>query len=245
MKSASLFLLVAGILLIAGCGDKAPQPTAIPTPTPTPAPSADDIARQAGRRMVSVDSAHFIIELSGKLTYLGDPPTLALKRIEGDVVNPDQVRAVVQVSSFGVVAEIGVIGLGSDKYITNPISQQWELLSPDLGFYFDTGLIFHPEHGIDAVLEGTDWTFRESDASQAEEYYLLHGQVAGEQIAPLTFGLVTSGQVPVDVWVDRADYYVHRIELIDLDSDPEDPTRLVLVLSAFDVPVEIEAPPVP
>jgi len=241
MKAAFLFLLVAGILLIAGCGDPTPEPT---TP-PTPAPSPQDIARQAGRQMLSIDSVHFVVELSGKLTYLDSPPTLALKKMEGDLVNPDQLRATVKVSSFGVIAEMGVIGLGSDKYITNPLNQQWEVLSPELGFYFDTSLIFDPEHGIEAILEETVWTFGEAGSSLEEEYYLLQGEVPGERIAPLTFGMVNSGRVTVEVWVGRQDYYVHRIELTELDSDPEDPTHWVMDLSAFDAPVEIEAPRIP
>lgn len=247
MKGASLLLLVAGILLIAGCGTSTPEPTATPTqiPTPTPTPSPDDIARQAGRQMLSIDSVHFVLELSGKLTYLDSPPTLALKRMEGDLVNPDQVRALVQVSSFGVIAEIGIIGLGSDQYITNPLNQQWEVLDPTLGFYFDTSLLFDPEHGIEAILEGTDWTFGEPAAYPEGEYYLLQGQVPGERIAPLTFGMVASGRVSVDIWVSRADHYVHRIELVELESDPENPTHWVMELSAFDAPVRIEAPPIP
>ncbi len=247
MKAAFLFLLVAGILLIAGCGDptQGPTETPAPTPTPTPAPAPDDIAREAGRQMISVDSMHFVVELSGKLTYLDHPPTLALKRMEGDLVNPDQLRAAVKVSSFGVIAEMGVIGLGSDKYITNPLNQQWEVLSPELGFYFDTSLIFDPEHGIEAILEETDWTFGETGASHEEEYYLLQGQVPGERIAPLTFGMVNSGRVAVEVWVGREDYYVHQLELTELDSDPENPTHWLMELSAFDAPVEIAAPAMP
>jgi hypothetical protein len=195
--------------------------------------------------MLSIDSMHFVVELSGKLTYLDRPPTLALKRMEGDLVNPDQVRALIQVSSFGVTAEIGVIAIGSDKYITNPLNQQWQVLDPALGFYFDTSLLFDSEHGIQAILEETEWTFGEPGASQDEGYYLLQAQVPGEQIAPLTFGMVASGRVSVDVWVSRADYYVQRIELVELDSDPENPTHWVMELSAFDAPVSIEAPPIP
>lgn len=247
MKGTSLLWLVAAILLIAGCGAVKPEPTATPTaiPTPTPAPSPDDIARQAGSRMMALDSMHFVVELSGTLTYLDKPPTLALKRMEGDLVNPDQVRAIVQVSSFGVIAQIGVIGLGSDQYITNPLNQQWEVLDPEAGFYFDTSLIFDPEHGIEAILKDTDWTFGEPGTSQEEEYYLLQGQVPGERISALTFSMVSSGRATVDLWVSRADYYVHRIELTELDSDPLDPTHWVMELSAFDEPVQIEAPPIP
>ena len=245
MKDTRSLWLVAGILLMAGCGALTPEPTPTPIPTPTPAPSPDDIARQAGSRMQSLESVHFVVEISGKLTYLDKPPTLALKRMEGDLVNPDQVRAIVLVSSFGVIAQIGVIGLGSDQYITNPLNQQWEVLDPETGFYFDTTLMFDPEYGIAAILRDTEWTFGEPDVSQEEEYYLLQGQVPGERISPLTFSMVASGRVTVDLWVSRADYYVHRIELTELDSDPQDPTHWVMELSAFDEPVQIEAPPIP
>jgi hypothetical protein len=195
--------------------------------------------------MLSVDSLHFAVQLSGKLTYLDSPPTLALKRMEGDLVRPDQVRAIVQVSSFGVLTEFGVIGLGSEQYITNPMNQQWEVLGPELGFYFDTALLFDPQYGIEAILTDTDWTFGTGEETRDQQSYYLHGQVPGERISPLTFGMVSSGRVAVDTWVSRDSFDVQRIELLELDSDPGNPTRWLIELAGFNEPVEIKAPPIP
>jgi hypothetical protein len=114
-----------------------------------------------------------------------------------------------------------------------------------LGFYFDTALLFDPEYGIEAILTGTDWTFGTGEGSGDEGLYCLHGQVSGEQISPLTFAMVTSGRVAVDTWVRRDTFDVQRIELVELDSDPGNPTRWLIELADFNEPVEIEAPPIP
>jgi len=195
--------------------------------------------------MLSVQSLHFVIEISGKLSYLDDPPTLALKRAEGDVKRPDSVQAIVKISSFGVVSEIGIIGLGSEQYVTNPINQQWERVPQGQGWYFDPAILFDPEYGIEAVLQYPDWTLETSDDKDSQSYYILGGRLPGERLWLLTSGMIRSENVLVDIWVSREDGYVHRIHIVEPASDPEDPTRWLIEFSAFNEPVSIEAPPVP
>ena len=241
MRRAGLLLIGMGILLIASCR----TPTPLPTPTPSPTPSPTEIARRAGERMLATNSIHFIIELSGKLTYLDSPPTLALKRAEGDLVRPDQVRAIVKVSSFGFTSEVAIIGLGGEQYITNPLNQQWEKLPPGQGWDFDPTLIFDPQHGIKSILNQADWTFGLDEEIEDQTHYCLHGQLSGERISPLTAGLIASGKVTVDAWVGAQDAYVRRVQIVELESDPENPTQWLIEFSAFDQPVDIEMPPVP
>jgi len=195
--------------------------------------------------MLSVNSVHFVIEISGELIDTDASSPMALKQAEGDLVRPDRVRAIVTVSSFGTVTKVGFIDLEGEQYITNPFTQQWERLPSGLGWYLDPALLFDSEHGIDALLTGASWVYGTNEGSEAQAYYRLYGQLPGEQLWSLTFGQIGSGDVTVDVWVSREDYYVHRIELVELDSDPEEPTRWLIQLSAFDEPVDIEAPPIP
>ncbi len=239
MRRASLLLVGIGFLLVVSCR------TSTPGPTPTPTPSPVEIARRAGERMLSTSSLHFIIELSGRLTYLDSPPTLALKRAEGDLVRPDRVRGIVKVSSFGIVSEVAIIGLGDEQYITNPLNQQWERLPPGYGWYFDPILIFDPEHGIGPILDGTAWTFGTEEEIEDQTHYRLHGRLPGERISPLTSGMIGPGEVTVDAWVGQQDAYVRRIQIVELESDPENPTHWLIEFSAFDKPVDVEAPPVP
>jgi hypothetical protein len=244
MKRFSLTLVSIGALLIASCSIPSPGPT--PTPTPTPLPV--DVAARAGERMLTVNSLHFIIELSGKLVYLDDPPTLALKRAEGDLERPDNVRAIVKLSSFGVASEVGVIGLGLDQYVTNPLNQQWERIPPGQGWYFDPAVLFDPDYGIQAILGRSDWMFGTDESLEEGEqarYYVLHGILPGERLQLLTSYLIRSGEVVTDIVVSKEDGYVHRIHLLEPDSDPEEPSQWRIEFSAFDEPVSIEAPPIP
>ncbi len=194
---------------------------------------------------MTTQSLHFIIELSGEEAYLDDSRTMVFKRAEGDLVRPDQVRAVVKVSSFGAVAEVAIVGLGDEQYITNPLNQQWVKLPADYGWYFDPTLMFDAEVGIASTLNETAWTFgAEEEKIGGQPHCHLHGQLSAEQIAPLTAGMIGTGEVTLDMWVGEADGYVRRIQIVEPESDPQDPTHWLIEFSAFDEPVDIEAPPV-
>lgn len=240
MRRVSLLLVGIGLLIVS-CHTS----TLRPTPTPSPTPSPVEIARQAGERMLSINSLHFTIKLSGRLTYLDFPPTLALKRAEGDLLRPDRVRGIVKVSSFGIMSEVAIIGLGDEQYITNPLNQRWEKLPPGYGWYFNPALIFDPEYGIESILSETAWTFGAEEEIEGQAHHCLHGQLPGERVSPLTSGMIKSGEVTVDAWVGQQDAYVRRIQIVELESDPENPTHWLIEFSAFDKPVDIEAPPVP
>jgi len=245
MRQAGLVLIGVGLLLIASCRTPTPTSTPVPSPTPTPTPSPAEIAHLAGEQMLSTDSLHFVIVLSGKLTFLDSPPTLALKRAEGDLVRPDRVRAIIKVSSFGMTSEVAIVGLGDEQYITNPLNQQWEKLPPGQGWHFDPTLIFDPEVGIKPILNETTWSFGAKEEIGGQKHYRLYAQLPGEQVSPLTAGMIAPGRVVVDAWTGEQDTYVRRIQIVELDSDPENPTQWLIEFSAFDEPVDIEAPPDP
>ncbi len=245
MKRISFLLVILGLLTLSlsvtGCKIFPTGPTSTPTPTPLPS----DIAFHAGERILHTNAAHFLMELSGSLVYLDDPPTMALKRVEGDVTLPDRVRAIVKISALGMISEVGIIGLGEEQYVTNPLNQQWEELPPGLGWYFDPSLLFDPEYGIAAILQEGDWTFAASEGEEQEEdYYILHGQLPGEKLFHLSSGMITSGKIDVTIWVDQDTFYVHKIKLIELESDVENPSQWFMTLSNFDEAVDIVAPPI-
>lgn len=51
-----------------------------------------------------------------------------------------------------------------------------------------------------------------------------------------------TGRLEVDLWVDAETFRIRRVRLVELDSDPREPTVWTLGLSAFDRPVEIRWP---
>ena len=173
-----------------------------PPPTPTPVLSAREVTTRSAGKMLAVQSLHFSIQLTGDLDYIDSPPTIALKEVEGDLVRPDNLRALVKTSSFGVITEIGLIRYGTDVYVTNPINQQWEKLPPEWGWYIDPTLLFHPEYGVPAILPTLDMNKVGVEDIEGRSYYHLNTTAEGDYIAWWTLGMIPEGAVIVDVWID-------------------------------------------
>lgn len=215
-----------------------------PSPSPTPVLSAREIATRSAGRMLDLQSFHFSIQLTGVLDYIDSPPTVALKEVEGDLVRPDSLRALVKLSSFGVVTQVGLIRYGADTYVTNPINQRWEKLPSEWGWYIDPTLPFHPEYGVPAILPTIDLNKVGIEELDGEPHYHLNATTEGDYLAWWTLGMIPEGAVVVDVWIDTETLMLRQIRMVELASNPDNPTVWQIQLSAFDVPVEIEPPPV-
>lgn len=239
MLRAWLWLSLLAVGLVSSCSALSSGPT----PTPTPDLSAQEIIQRASRAMLAAKTLHFTIDLTGALDYIDRPPTTALKHVQGDLIRPDKVRGLVKVSSLGLVSEIGLISIEGQSYVTNPINQRWQALPPEWGWYFDPRLPFDEQYGIPAVAPKIPMQKIGVEQAEEEFFYHLKGVAQGEQITWWTAGLIASGDVPIDVWIDTDTFLIQRVHLVELTSDPERPTEWDIQFSNFDQPVEIEAPP--
>jgi hypothetical protein len=194
--------------------------------------------------MSAVQALHFSLQLTGALDYIDSPPTAALKEVEGDLVRPDNLRALVKLSSFGVVTQVGLIRYETDVYVTNPINQHWEKLPPEWGWYIDPTLLFHPEYGVPAILPTIDLNKVGVEQLEGGSYYHLRATTEGDYLAWWTLGMIPAGPVMVDVWVDAGTFLLRQIRLVETASDPDDPTVWHITLSNFGQTVEIEPPPI-
>lgn len=216
----------------------------LPTPTPTPDISAAEVARRSSQAMLNLKSMHFAIELSGALAYIDRPPTTALKAVDGDLLRPDKLKAVVRISSLGLVSEVGLISIAGSSYVTNPVNQRWEALPPEWGWYFDPRLPFDERYGIPAVMPNVELKHAGIEQIAGTRAYHLKGVAQGEQVTGWTAGLISAGEVPVDLWIDTETFLIHRVHMVELGSKPENPTEWDITFSKFDRPVQVEAPPV-
>jgi lipoprotein LprG len=226
----ALTLIVLSWLLVA-CGAQSSQPK----------PSADEIKARAAATMSALTSLHFTIELSGKLTYIDTSRLLALKRAEGDIVAPDRVKAVVRTRTFGTTTEIGIVGIADQQWARNPVSGRWETLPPSYGT-FDIAALFAPEHGLGSLLKTQSLAQQPNDTLDGRAHYLLGTTVPGAVLAPMTSGMITTGTVQAQLWVDSTTFTLSQIALTESDTDPDDPTHWLIKLSAFNQPVEITPP---
>jgi hypothetical protein len=195
--------------------------------------------------MEAVQSLHFLIQLTGALAYIDSPPLTALKEVEGDLVRPADVKALVKLSSFGVVTQLGLIRYGTDVYVTNPLNQRWEKLPPAWGWYVNPSLIFDAKSGVTAVLPTLDLTKVGVETIQERPHYHLQTTGEGDYLTAWTMGMIAKGTVKVDVWIDADTFLLSRATLMEIASDPADPTVWHIELSAVDQPVKIEPPPTP
>ncbi len=230
---------VVGLAWLAGCAALPPPPT----PTATPVLSAHEIATRSAGQMLAVQSLHFSLQLTGALDYIDSPPTVALKEVEGDLVRPDDLRALVKLSSFGVVTQVGLIRDGTDMYVTNPINQRWEKLPPEWGWYIDPTLTFDPEYGVPAILPTIDLDKAGVDEIEGRPHYHLNATTEGDYLAWWTMGMIPEGAVIVDVWIDAESFLLRQVTMVETASDSDNPTVWDIQLSAFDQPVEVQPPP--
>lgn len=241
-----LFLLLA--LFIVGCQDNAP-PTALATPTanipPTPTPDPTIILRSSANAMLGLNSVHVEINREGGPAYLDPDQTLNLSSAIGDYASPDGIAAVVTVLGPGLVLEIQTIAIGDEQWITNPLTQQWELLPP--GWGFNPAILFDEATGWLPLLtqDVTNATIAETVEIGGQLRHRLQATVAGERVTAVTGGLVqATTPVVVDVWVDPATFYVSSLSFELPDPAGNEPSQWELTFSNYNTPVTIQPPAV-
>ncbi len=139
MRQGILILLVILILLLVSCSSE-------PTVTPTPTPDSKTVAEKAGAAMESVESLHFVFQRDGAPTFVDAEQSLAFRRAEGDYSAPDQMQAAVMIVAGGFVAEVQVISIEGEQWMTNLLTGQWEKVPSSWGL--DPSDFFDPEIGI-------------------------------------------------------------------------------------------------
>ncbi|MDM8527173.1 LppX_LprAFG lipoprotein [Anaerolineales bacterium HSG24] len=240
----SLFILYGWIIVFLLILLSACSFSSGPTGTPTPDLPVKEIVQRSSQAMLKAETLHFSIKLSGRLAYIDRPPTTALKSVVGDLLRPDSLRAIVKVSTLGLVSEVGLISIGKTSYVTNPINQRWQILPPEWGWYFDPRAPFDEHRGIPAVIPHVPFRKLGMVEIDGQPYYHVEGMAQGKQITGWTAGLIVEGEVPVTMWIDPQTFLIRRVELVETATDPERPTTWVIEFTDYGQELEVEAPPV-
>ncbi len=231
MKNILFPLLLLGLLLTA-CGTNVPQ-----------VPPAEVITR-AGDAMLQAPSFHFKIDLSGKPVVLNQATQLSLRSAEGDFARPDRMGVHLKVLLAIAAAELDMIALGNEQYVTNVLTKQWEVLPPEFGF--NPAIMFDPHVGLEqllkAGLDNVHWIGTE--ALDGKSVYHLQGSISGERLQGMSSGLIGKGPVDVDLWIEPDTYLPRKAVIVDKDSDPEKPATWTMTFSSYGKDVNITAPKV-
>ena len=245
LSKAALILLsvvVLTLLGVAGCSDDAtpsPEPTAVPTSTSTPTPTPINVGgllRRSGEATSGLDTFHFRLEHNDE----GSTPfsdTLDIIEAEGDVVSPDSVSIDFSGRFGGRFAmRASLITIGSDSYMTNPLSGNWEEVPAEvspLGF-------FDPQQGIGAMMTGLR---NPSLTSKEGTEFRIEGDLDVQALRPLLGAATQGGIVRVEVTLDKDTLLMKKavIEGRATASEPDGVIRTI-TLSSYNESISITAP---
>ena len=186
-------------------------------PTPIRLPSQEIITRTASR-MKGLDGFHFLIQREGAPAYLDYAGTIAFRRAEGDFVSPDQAQATVRVITPGLVAEIRIIALAENYWETNLLTGEWQALPPNMGF--NPAVLFDPVIGFQSILESDLFNLTLQPDEELEEapgktFYVLAGDLKGERLYEMSYGMIGPDQLTVKMWVDPGTFDLYRTLITD------------------------------
>lgn len=227
-----LFVLLTVSFVLTACGTAAPQ-----------IPPAEAVSR-AGEAMLQAPSFHFKIDLGGRPVVLNQLTQLSLRSAEGDFARPDKMGVHLKVLLAVAAAELDMIALGDEQYLTNVLTRQWEVLPPEFGF--NPAIMFDPQTGLEQVLKGgldtAQWIGTETVDGQ--NLWHLQGAISGERLQSMSGGLISTGPIDVELWLEPDTYLPRKAVIVDKDSDPEKPTTWTMTFSSYGKDVNITAPEV-
>jgi hypothetical protein len=210
-------------------------------PSPTPQLTAKQIAQQASAKMLAVKTLHFTMDLQGRSKVIDPLGALVLRRAEGDLASPDKAQSKIKVAISGLIVEVRAIGIGDKQWMTNPLTQRWEPLPANWGY--NPAVLFDGQKGIPSLLSRVENLQRIGDENyEGKNHYRLTGKITGKEVAPFTAYMITGSEVSFTLWLGADDFLIRKIVINEKDGDAPEATEWVMVLSAFDKPVNIAAP---
>lgn len=226
LRGFGALLLVC--LFLVGCGDDGPEPADLP--------EGPGVLEGAAARMEQVGSMHFVLDHEDGTTQI--VRAIAMSRAEGDVVAPDRMQAIIEGGLGPVSFEVGIVIIGEDAWIQNPLNRRWENEDITIDEVFD------PRAGVVALVRSAQ-SPEVTDIEQVDgvDSYRVEATLDSGDLELLPGDPAPGRAVPTVAWVGVDDQLVRRVELLGPVSrgESEDLVRR-LTLSRFDEDVPIVPP---
>jgi LppX_LprAFG lipoprotein len=217
-------LLAAVLLVVAACGESTPD--------------AGTLLRNAQAKFNQTKSFHFTLTAKG----LGAQDPLPVTQATGDVQRPDELSATATADVAGFTAQVRLIIIGSNQWITNPLTGGWQTTDQYGGIL----TIFDAQKGVGAILVQLQQpSTPQSSDSHGTPCWKITGKMATSNLGPMVGSndVVPNQSVPTTVCIGKLDSELYSATLAGavLPSDTAQTSR-TFTLSNFDEPVSIQAP---
>lgn len=230
MRPTLRLACVAAVLAIAlgACGG-------VDSDIDTSGVDVEELLAAAADRMDAVSSFRFELEHeNGTATIVRG---FEMERAEGDVEGADRMRLLVKVKAGPLNAELEMIVLPDESWITNPLTGRWEREDIDVASFFD------PAEGVTALMRAIDGgEVTGAQPINGVDAFRIEADVASESLT--LFGDAREGKtIRLKAWIGVDDPVVHRIEAVGgiVADEPNDLVRR-LTFSDFGETFDIEAP---
>lgn len=235
-------IILALALLVGACSngddDESEESEAGASPTVL---TAESVLTAAGERWAATESAHFTLTVNGD-AYIDSAESIKLMSAEGDIERPDAVKAEAKIDVQITQANVSLIAIGDEAWMTNFISGNWETAPAD--FSYNPAVLFDEENGIQPILAKLDNPqIEDTETIDGHESRRVTGVVDEQTVNRITSGSIQGDAINVTLWIDAETNDIRRVALQEPEGVREKPVEWILDLSKQGEPVEIEPPP--
>lgn len=230
--SHALAALAALALTLTGCTSTADddKPSA-----PADLPAAQTLLADGAKAMAEVKSAHFVIDVNGKISGL------TLKRAEGDLTQEGSAQGTATIEQFGSALEAKFVIVGSSLWLQGPTGGYQQLPLAAAATVYDPSAILDPDRGVAKLLSSVkNATTVGKETVDGKETYKVQVEPDPVALAALIPGVGTG--VTGHVWLDAATKQLVKGEFV-IPAKGSDPAGTVTVtFTNYNAPVTISAP---
>lgn len=236
-RSLLTMMVLAVTLVLSGCGPGEEADT-----TPEAESTAEEILAAASARLSETQSLRFSLDIEGE-TYIDNAGTIRLVAARGDLARPDKVAVDFQVQLFGTgTVTIKMITIGSESWTTDLLTGEWSTAPPEFGY--NPSVLYDNQEGLGPVMGRLqDPVLHGVEDLDGTEVYRVSGTASQETMGPITSNTMTGEPVGLELWIDAANWNLHRVVVTEPESSGKDePATWTMNLSNHDEQVSIEPP---
>lgn len=235
-----LFLLLTGslaALLLTACGGEPPA---------TPAPDPLALVTEAAGLIRGADTFRMIVDQTGPAYPIEtDFGSVAFRRANAQYAAPDELQASVAVLALGARLDVEVFARGADQWFRAPLwtGDQW--LHASFAPGFNPEILLAGDTGFQAAVNAARQLefVGETQLENGQHVLQVRGVADGPALNGLLVGLIEmTGEVTVDVFVDRDSHFPARFVLTEPVEGRDEPRIWTLDILDVNAPAALDGP---
>jgi lipoprotein LprG len=218
-------VVVVALAVVTGCASIEPEAHSLP--------AGSELVATSGSAMRSVLSAHFSVDVHGRLAGA------SFRHAEGDVDARGTAQGSADVVRSGATVKVGFVLLKGVFYVKGPTGGYQKSAPAAAAELYDLTSMFNPNHGMARTVIGVNGaTTRDKETVDGVECYRITGTVAAKDVAAALPGIGSDARVTVWLAVSGA----HLLVRAELARGRHDDGTVDVSISDVNTPVSVAAP---